>query len=262
MSAAMQRVAAHWERRAPDRAGAARSRMAPAPAAPAARVLALQRDVGNAATRRLLRKTGTDRFRVVVVPDGETGMSKAAVNRALTVVRQELASVTKASRDETVRRGVEVEYREKEGDLTDLHRRVFLVYLMPSRDPDRAVELAKPHLKRGYDSDLRDAAHELASIGGTNLRIDFNLKSMSVSLVSTSALASLVGERKDGEQIASRLLGEIILHEVAHGLRVEHSGGIMEGKAVFDARTLGKPRHFDSDSAEAIRKRLEWLAER
>jgi hypothetical protein len=170
--------------------------------------------------------------------------------------------VTKSSRNQTVKRGVEVEYREKDGDLTDLHRRVFLVYLMSSREPDRAVELARPHLKKGYDSDLKDAARELAVIGGTNLRIDFNLKSMSVSLVSTSALAALVGERKDGDRIAAQILGEVILHEVAHGLRVDHSSGIMEARAVFDARTLGKARHFDSDSAAAIRARLEWLADR
>jgi hypothetical protein len=223
--------------------------------------LALQRAAGNAATRQLLRQPAHDRFNVVVVPDGETGLSRAAVNLALTVVRRELAGVTGASHDATVRRGFAVDYRESEGDLADLHRRTFLVYLMQGRDADRAVALARPHLPHGYDSDLKDAAHELNSIGGANLRIDFNGRSPSVSLVSTGALAQFIAGRSGGDRLAGQLLGEIILHEIGHALRAPHaSSGIMEGRVVFDAATLGRPRHFSEDSATAIRTRLEYLA--
>jgi hypothetical protein len=221
----------------------------------------MQRAAGNAATSKAVRPAAQDRFRVVIVPDGEQGLSHAAVTRALTVVRQGLAAVTSGSHDPIVRRGFSVEYRESEGDLGDLHHRVLLVYLMPGRDADRAVELAAPHLPRGYGSDLKDAAHELSSIGGTNLRVDFdNGKSPSVSLVSTGALAEFVHDRPDGERLGGLLLGEVILHELGHALRAGHDHGIMEGHAVFDATTLGRARHFSSDSLAAMRSRLEYLA--
>jgi hypothetical protein len=227
----------------------------------ATRVLALQRAVGNAATTQLMRQASHDRFNVVIVPDGDTGLSRAAVNLALNIVRQELSAVTRASREPTVRRGVTVDYRQTEGDLTELHRRTFLVYLMQGRDADRAVELARPHLPHGYDTDLRDAAHELSSIGGANLRIDFNGRSPSVSLVSTGALAQFVHGRNGGDRLAGQLLGEIILHELGHALRAPHaSSGIMEGRVVFDAATLGRARHFSDDSSTAVRTRLEYLA--
>jgi hypothetical protein len=224
-------------------------------------VLALQRAVGNSATRQLLRKESGDRFRVVIVPDGETGVSQPILNRALQTVRTELAKVTSGSRNATVKRGFSVEYRDSEGDLEGLHKRVFLVYLMKGRDADRAVQLARPHMPRGYDSDLKDAAHELNSIGGANLRIDFNGRSPSVSLASTGALLERMKDREGGDRIAGLLLGEIILHEIGHALRARHDSGIMEGRAVFDAATLGKPRHFSSDSVSAMRERLEYLAD-
>jgi len=250
----------HQQRVSPGRGRAVPAR-APVAESPAARVLALQRTAGNAATRKLLRQASQDRFNVVIVPDGETGLSRAAVNLALNVVRQELATVMRASQDPTVRRGVTVDYRQSEGDLKDLHRRTFLVYLMQGRDADRAVELARPHLPHGYDSDLHDAAHELSSIGGANLRIDFNGRSPSVSLVSTGALAQFVHGRSGGDRLAGQLLGEIILHELGHALRAPHaSSGIMEGRVVFDATTLGRARHFSDDSATAVRTRLEYLA--
>jgi len=231
-------------------------------ATPAARVLGLQRSIGNTATRRLLRQAAQDRFRVVVVRDGETGISEAATTRAMTVVRQELGRVTSGSRDETVRRGFTVELRDQEGNLDGLHRRLLLVYLIRGRDADRALELARPHLPRGYEDALRDQARELNSIGGTNLRIDFNGRSPSVSFVSTGALADLVRDRPGGDRLAGQLLGEIILHELGHALRARHDAGIMEGVAVFDSATLGRPRHFSADSTTAIRERLEYLSGR
>src|SRR4051794_19950906 len=234
---------------------------APGEAADLAGVLALQRSIGNAATRKLMRDVKQDRFKAVIVPDGETGLSQAAVARAVAVVKQELAKVTGGSDDATVRKGFAVDYRESEGDLAGLHQRVFLVYLMKGRDADRAVELARPHMPRGYDSDLKDAAHELNSIGGANLRVDFNGRSPSVSLASTGALMETMKGRDGGEKIAGLLLGEIILHEIGHALRARHAGGIMEGHAVFDAATLGKPRRFAPESVSAMRERLEFLAD-
>lgn len=228
---------------------------------PASSVLALQRAIGNTATRRLLRKESADRFKVVVVPDGDTGVSQAVLTRALTVVRQGLATVTSGSHNQTVKRGFTVDYRGSDGDLEGLHQRVFLVYLMKGRDADRAVELARPHMPRGYDSDLKDAAHELNSIGGANLRVDFNGRSPSVSLASTGALMETMKGRDGGEKLAGLLLGEIILHEIGHALRARHAGGIMEGHAVFDAATLGKPRRFAPESVTAMRERLEYLAD-
>ena len=177
-------------RAAPSSNRSARGR-APAKApTPAAAVLALQRAIGNSATRQLLRKEATDHFKVVIVPDGETGVSQSILNHALTTVRQELGKVTAGSHNQTVKRGFTVEYRESEGDLEGLHKRVFLVYLMSGRDADRAVKLAAPHMPRGYESDLKEQAHELNSIGGANLRVDFNGRSPSVSLASTGALWS------------------------------------------------------------------------
>ena len=68
-------------------------------------------------------------------------------------------------------------------------------------------------------------------------------------------------DRENGDKIAGLLLGEIILHEIGHALRARHDSGIMEGHAVFDVATLGKPRHFSTDSLSAMRQRLEYLAE-
>src|SRR4051812_21654093 len=180
----------------------------------AASVLALQRSIGNAATRQLMRNATQDRFKVVIVRDGETGLSQAAMTKAVAVVKQELAKVAGGSDDAAVRKGFVVDYRQSDGDLTGLHQRVFLVYLMQGKDADKAVALARPHLPKGYDSDLKDAAHELNSIGGANLRIDFNGRSPSVSLASTGALADFVKGRADGDRVAGQLLGEIILHEI------------------------------------------------
>jgi hypothetical protein len=248
-------------RAAPPSNRSTRSR-APAKApTPAASVLSLQRAIGNSATRQLLRKEATDRFQVVIVPDGDTGVSQSILNRALTTVRQELAKVTAGSQNKTVKRGFTVEYRGSEGDLEGLHKRVFLVYLMKGRDADRAVKLAAPHMPRGYDSDLKEQAHELNSIGGANLRVDFNGRSPSVSLASTGALMERMKDRENGDKIAGLLLGEIILHEIGHALRARHDSGIMEGHAVFDVATLGKPRHFSADSVSAMRQRLEYLAD-
>jgi hypothetical protein len=252
---------AHTRRTAPGSGHTDTARRPVKAPTPVSSVLALQRAIGNNATRQLLRKQSSDRFKVVVVPDGETGVSQPILNRALTVVRQELAKVTSGSHNATVKRGFTVDYRETEGDLEGLHKRVFLVYLMKGRDADRAVQLARPHMPKGYDSDLKDAAHELNSIGGANLRIDFNGRSPSVSLASTGALMDLMKGREGGDRIAGQLLGEIILHEIGHALKARHDSGIMEGRAVFDAATLGKPRHFSSDSLSSIRSRLEYLAE-
>jgi len=236
----------------------------PRPRTSAESVLQLQRTIGNAATRQILRTpTQQDRFRVVVVPDGETGVSETARNHALRVVRQELGTVTGRSSSRAVRGGFTVEYRDQPGDLEGLHRRVFLVYLMQGRDADRAVQLARPHLPRGFDDALRDQARELNSIGGTNLRVDFDSgRSPSVSFASTGALVELARGRDGGERLVGQLLGEIILHELGHALKAPHDEGIMQGRVVFDAATLGRPRHFSSGSVTAMRERLEYLADR
>jgi hypothetical protein len=243
-----------------ERDGGGRAR---APGTTHARVLSLQRAIGNSATQKLMRKTATDQFRLVIVPDGELGVSQDVLNRALGVVKKGLATVTGGSRNPTVKRGFAVDYRSSEGDLEGLHRRVFLCYLIQGRDADRAVALATPHMPRGYGPDLKDQARELNSIGGTNLRVDFDSgKSPSVSFASTGALAELAKGREGGDKLAGLLLGEIILHELGHALKAKHSDGIMEGKAVFDSATLGKPRRFAPDSISEMRERLEYLAGR
>jgi hypothetical protein len=245
----------------PSKRGRAGERV-PGEAGNVASVLALQRSIGNAATRQLMRDTKVpDKFKVVVVPDGETGLSKAAIQKAIAVVKQELVKVTAGSHDATVRKGFSVDLRDSDGDLEGLHKRVFLVYLMQDRDADHAVRLARPHMPPRSDDMLKEAAHELNAIGGANLRIDFNGRSPSVSFASTGALATFVKDRDGGDKLAGQLLGEIILHEIGHALRARHDTGIMEGRAVFDAATLGKPRHFSSDSVSAMRERLEYLAD-
>src|SRR5262245_40913462 len=170
---------AHTRRTAPGTSREGAARAGAKARTPVDSVLALQRAAGNSATRQLPRKESGDRFKVVIVPDGDTGVSQPILNRALQTVRTELGKVTSGSHNQTVKRGFTVEYRESDGDLEGLHKRVFLVYLMKGRDADRAVALARPHMHKGYDSDLKDAAHELNSIGGANLRIDFNGRSPS-----------------------------------------------------------------------------------
>jgi hypothetical protein len=168
-----------------------------------ASVLALQRSIGNAATRQLMRDAKLpDRFKVVIVPDGETGLSKAAVTKAVQVVKNELATVASGSHDATLRKGFTVDYRDSDGDLEGLHKRVFLVYLMQDRDADHAVRLARPHMPPRSDSMLKEGAHELNAIGGANLRIDFNGRSPSVSFASTGALADFVKDRDGGDHPA------------------------------------------------------------
>src|SRR5215218_3111556 len=83
-------------------------------------VLALQRTAGNRATRRLVArevkgatkpapKAGvvtTPTFRVVIVDDGETGLSAKTLKVALGVVRAEIKRVTGQSSDPIVKAGV------------------------------------------------------------------------------------------------------------------------------------------------------------
>jgi hypothetical protein len=247
-----------------ERAGPGTVRSKAGVRAPVASVLALQRAMGNNATGKLLRKeTAEEQFQVVIVKAEETGLSQDAIDRGIATVKKELATVTSTSKDKTVKRGFKVHYRQSDGDLTGLHRRLLLVYLMEGRDSDRAIELARPHMPKGWEGELRQQAHELNSIGGANLRVEFDSgKAPSVSLVSTGALAKFTSGREGGDKLAGLLLGEIILHELGHALLAKHDEGIMQGKVVFDAATLGKPRHFSADSKQEMRDRLEFLAGR
>ena len=67
-------------------------------------------------------------------------------------------------------------------------------------------------------------------------------------------------DRENGDRIAGLLLGEINLDEIGHALRARHDSGIMEGRAVFDAATLGELGTSSTDSLSAMRQRLEYLA--
>jgi len=253
-------------------------------------VLALQRTAGNRATRRLVArevkgatkpapKAGvvtTPTFRVVIVDDGETGLSAKTLKIALDVVRAEIKRVTGQSSDPIVKAGVNVEHTTTApGSMKrELGRTTFLVFLTASKDPEHAIGLAAPHVD--LDAEERKVqetryASKVASEGGVQIdRIDGRGRSYGAALVSTTLATTMQEKEGAGPESAGNLVGEIILHELGHawghskqlGNSDHDKGGIMTATRILDSTLRYKANRFSKASEAIILARLEELAKR
>jgi hypothetical protein len=260
---------------APARHGAPPLRRAPSLAE---HVLALQRTVGNRATRRVLARdarTAAPRFKVLIVDDGSTGLSDKTLKVALDVVRAEIRRVTAQSSEPNVKAGMTVEHtKTAPGRMRELGRSAFLLFLTASTDAKHAVGLAAPHVD--LDEEERKVqekrfARNVASEGGVHIdRIDGRGRSYGASLVSTTLATQIQAKQGAGPESAGNLVGEIILHELGHawghakelGNSDHDKGGIMTATRVLDSSLRYKATHFSAASVKIIVDRLDGLAKR
>jgi len=256
----------------------------------ASTVLALQRSAGNAATTQVLARDGRRTpqptppartpaaapiFRVLIVDDGDTGLSTASRDVALDIVRTELARVTRPSSNAAVAAGIDVQHTtEQPGRIRDLGIRSFLVFLTKSTDAHHAVGLAAPHVNLDDEERKTQEEHFAANIrseGGVNIqRVNRGRRSTSAALVSTVASVAMQGRQDAGPRSAGALIGETILHELAHamghtdelGAHDHEERGIMTRARVLGSAGGYTAGRFTDSSARIIRERLEELSAR
>jgi hypothetical protein len=248
-------------------------------------VLALQRAVGNAATRRVLarRPTPPATFRVLIVDDGKTGLDAKTLELAIKHVRDELRKLASASANEAVKAGFTVEYRntapERDTDFgrRDLDVTTWIVFLIRKGDEKRAVDLGYHYLQldhREREQREKNAKADIATEGGHNLQTYSRKRghpSESVSFVNTDVPLKMQKTASFGPESAGRLMAEVVLHELGHAMGHVHyegddaskdhdSSGIMAARTFIGSSGPYAPTSFSTASADVIRKRLEWLA--
>jgi hypothetical protein len=262
------------------------SRRPTAPLADA--VLALQRTAGNAATRRALARdarggtkappkppAAAQAFRLLIVDDGDTGLSDKSLKVALDVVRAELRRVTAQSDDPLVKAGFDVQHTKQAPPVSrDTGRSSFIIFLTASTDATHAVGLAAPHVDLDADErkqQEKSFARKVASEGGTYIdRIDGRGRSFGAGLVSTRMAATMQDTKGAGPESAGNLVGEVVLHELGHALghntlhgNPDHDkGGIMTATRVLDSSLRYRATHFSQASVKIILARLKALASR
>jgi hypothetical protein len=263
------------------------------------RSLALQRTIGNAATRTALArkrkpeeprkdappapKPAQPTFRVWIVEDGSTGLEQKTLDVAIASVREELAKVASASGNAVVKGGFDVQYRRtapewhKDLGVKELDVTTWIVFLLKKNDTKQAVE----HAMRYLDLDARKKADyettaktHFASEGGYNLQQQGSRPdkpSQSVSFATVDVAAQWQKRKDFGPDSAGRILGEVILHELGHAMGHVHRkgedeshkdhdrAGIMEESLTIGSAGPYVPRRFSTESARVIRARLEWL---
>ena len=286
----------------PSREGASRTpSRAYVPSRPkhAAAVLALQRTVGNAATRlALARKPAPQQpadkapdakpsppttFRVLIVDGGKTGLDAKTLEIAIGHVRDELRKLTSASTNETVKAGFTVEYRktapERDTDFgrRDLDVTTWIVFLIRKGDEKTAVDLGYHYLNldhREREQREKSAKADIATEGGHNLQTYSRKRghpSESVSFVGADMPLKMQKTASFGPESAGRLMAEVVLHELGHAMGHVHyegddaskdhdTSGIMAPATPIGSSGPYAPTSFSKASADVIRKRLEWLA--
>jgi hypothetical protein len=249
------------------------------PWTPVARVLELQRAVGNRAVGRVLaRDKAPPTFRLLIADEGRHGLSESIVNDALPGVRDELARITKDSSVDAVKAGFDVRYvkaaPERNDDFTRaLGRTTFLIFLTSGNDPKHAIEVMWRYIP--MDEENRKAAEQkfkksLASEGGVDLGLtpDRRRRSQSIGFVSSEAPLKELKKPGGGAASASAVLADVILHELGHALghtrslaAIDHDeSGIMTAQLVLGSSGAHQLRKYSSASAKIIRDRLEELA--
>jgi hypothetical protein len=259
-------------------------REAPAPPARRARpqfsdpalVLALQRTIGNAATRRAIARDPKPAtapvFNLVIVDDGKSGVEEATMKAALDEIEGEFKKVLSSSTVDAVKAGFNIQKVAKlePGKPRDLGKRSFIVVLLPRKDAKRAYDIAVEHIDLDQSKRKEKEKHirsQFESEGGVNLeRLSDNPRraSQSIAFVSTDRAVTMQKDKQAGPAMAGELLGDLMLHELAHAMgHSEHDttqGGIMAERRTIDSSGHYAADHFSKDSAKIIRERLELLA--
>jgi hypothetical protein len=241
-------------------------------------VLSLQRSAGNRATTQLIARKPpavAQKFKVVIVDDGSTGLNEKSMKVALDVVKKEIARVTSQSTDPLVKAGFEIEHRTDDpGRIRALGKSTFLLFLTPSTDAEHAIGLVAPHVdldKEEQKQQKKRFASHVASEGGMHIdRVDGRKRSYGASLVSTTLATKMQDKEGAGPDSAGNLVGEIILHELGHAWGhetelggLDHTkGGIMTASRILDSTLRYKASKFSAESVKIINARLEELAKR
>jgi hypothetical protein len=246
----------------------------------AALVLALQRTVGNAATRRAIaRDDGSAKqaptapvFNLVIVDDGKSGVEEATMKAALDEIQGEFKKVLSSSTVDAVKAGFNIQKVAKlePGKPRDLGKRSFIVVLMRGKDSKGAYDLATEHVDLDQRQRKEEEAHirdQITAEGGVNLEVlpgSPRRTSQSIAFVSTDRPVKMQKDKEAGPAMAGQLLGDVMLHELAHAMgHPDHDkehGGIMSEARVIDSTGKYVADHFSKESAKLVRERLEKLA--
>ena len=275
-------------------------RALPAESGPVADVLALQRTAGNAATQAVLARKPNPAppaqkappakaapatpFKVLIVDDGSSGLDSKTLQIAIGHVRDELTKLTAASTDPLVKSGFTVEFRKDAPERgTDFGRKdldvtTWVVFLMRQGEAEKAVDLGYKYLQldhREREKYVKNAKAHFASEGGYNLQMQYGPRkpSESISFVDSAVPLRMEKDKSFGPASAGRLMAEVVLHELGHAMghvkregepdAVDHeAAGIMVAKQIIGTSGPYAPASFSRKSADLIRKRLEWLAQK
>jgi hypothetical protein len=248
---------------------------------PVAAALALQRAVGNRATRQVLARDAAPTFRLLIADEGKHGLTDAIVNDALPGIRDELKRITKDSPEDAVKAGFDVQYVKnapaRNDDFTrSLGSNTFVAFLTSGKDPKHAVEVMWQYIPMD-EGQRKDAEKKfkksLASEGGVDLGLAPHPRrrtSQSIGFVSTEAPLKELKKSGGGPASAAAVLSDVILHELGHALghntslaSMDHDEtGIMTAQLILGSAGTHQAQKFSSASAKIIRDRLEELAKK
>jgi hypothetical protein len=242
--------------------------------------LSLQRAAGNTLTQRILARRAartTPHFRLLLVNDGDTGLSDVLVAEAVKHVRKEIARITKDSADDLVKAGFDVQHLKSKPQPSDIGRRLgrdtFVIFITRSRDADHAIALAGEYMS--MDDEAR-AAHKknfakgIIAEGGVDLQAVYGRRrTESVGFVGSAWPLKELEKPGGGEASAAAVLADVVLHELGHALShntvmsdIDHDATGIMTKTLVLASGPHETRRFSTKSAGIVRGRLEELAQK